>query len=99
MFAIFETGGKQYKVQQGDTIYVEKLDVADGEEVKFENILMVDNKFGQPYVKGASVVAVVEKHGRNKKIRVIKFKSKKHYYKRQGHRQPYTKLIIKSINA
>ncbi|MBU3830815.1 MAG: 50S ribosomal protein L21 [Candidatus Ureaplasma intestinipullorum] len=99
MFAIFETGGKQYKVQQGDTIYVEKLDVADGKEVKFENILMVDNKFGQPYVKGASVVAVVEKHGRNKKIRIIKFKSKKHYYKRQGHRQPYTKLIIKSINA
>lgn len=99
MFAIFETGGKQYKVQQGDTIYVEKLDVADGKEVKFEKILMVDNKFGQPYVKGASVVAVVEKHGRNKKIRVIKFKSKKHYYKRQGHRQQYTKLIIKSINA
>lgn len=99
MFAIFETGGKQYKVQQGDTIYVEKLDVADGKEVKFENILMVDNKFGQPYVKGASVVAVVEKHGRNKKIRIIKFKSKKHYYKRQGHRQPYTKLIIKYINA
>lgn len=99
MFAIFETGGKQYKVQQGDAIYVEKLDVADGQEIKFENILMVDNKFGQPFVKGASVVAVVEKHGRNKKIRVIKFKSKKHYYKRQGHRQPYTKLIIKSINA
>ncbi len=99
MFAIFETGGKQYKVQQGDTIYVEKLEVADGQEIKFENILMVDNKFGQPYVKGASVVAVVEKHGKNKKIRVIKFKSKKHYYKRQGHRQPYTKLIIKSINA
>ncbi len=99
MFAIFETGGKQYKVQQGDTIYVEKLEVVDGQEIKFENILMVDNKFGQPYVKGASVVAVVEKHGKNKKIRVIKFKSKKHYYKRQGHRQPYTKLIIKSINA
>ena len=99
MFAIFETGGKQYKVQQGDTIYVEKLEVADGQEIKFENILMVDNKFGQPYVKGALVVAVVEKHGKNKKIRVIKFKSKKHYYKRQGHRQPYTKLIIKSINA
>lgn len=99
MFAIFETGGKQYKVQQGDAIYVEKLEVADGQEIKFENILMVDNKFGQPYVKGASVVAVVEKHGKNKKIRVIKFKSKKHYYKRQGHRQPYTKLIIKSINA
>lgn len=99
MFAIFETGGKQYKVQQGDTIYVEKLEVADGQEIKFENVLMIDNKFGQPYVKGASVVAIVEKHGRNKKIRVIKFKSKKHYYKRQGHRQPYTKLIIKSINA
>lgn len=99
MFAIFETGGKQYKVQQGDAIYVEKLEVADGQEIKFENILMVDNKFGQPYVKGASIVAVVEKHGKNKKIRVIKFKSKKHYYKRQGHRQPYTKLIIKSINA
>ncbi len=99
MFAIFETGGKQYKVQQGDTIYVEKLDVDEKKEIKFENILMIDNKVGQPYLKGASVVAIVDKHGKRKKIRVIKFKSKKHYYKRKGHRQLYTKLTIKQINS
>ncbi len=99
MFAIFETGGKQYKVQVNDTIYVEKLDVEAGNEVKFDKVLMIDNKIGQPYLKSASVVATVDKHGKQKKIRIIKFKSKKHYYKRQGHRQLYTKLIIKSINS
>lgn len=97
MFAIFETGGKQYKVSVGDVIYVEKLDVAVGKEIKFDKVLMTSNKIGLPQVNGALVTATVEKQGKQKKIRIIKFKSKKHYYKRQGHRQPYTKLLIKDI--
>lgn len=97
MFAIFETGGKQYKVSVGDVIYVEKLDVAVGKEIKFDKVLMTSNKIGSPQVNGAIVTATVEKQGKQKKIRIIKFKSKKHYYKRQGHRQPYTKLLIKDI--
>lgn len=99
MFAVFQTGGKQYKVQQGDVIFVEKLNVAEGQDITFDQVLMTANSIGKPFVANASVVATVEKHGKQKKIDVIKFKSKKHHYKRQGHRQPYTKLVIKSINA
>lgn len=97
MFAVMQTGGKQYKVSVGDSIYVEKLDVAVGKEVKFDQILMTSNKLGNPLVAGASVTAVVDKQGKQKKISIIKFKSKKHHYKRHGHRQPYTKLTIKAI--
>lgn len=99
MFAIFETGGKQYKVQVGDIIYVEKLEVNQGDEINFKNVLMIDSKIGNPTISGASVIGVVEKHGKQKKINIIKFKSKKHHLKRQGHRQPYTKVLIKSINS
>lgn len=99
MFAIFTTGGKQYKVSVGDIIYVEKIDQVEGQTVKFENVLMTDSKIGTPTVAGASVTATVEKHGKREKIRIIKFKSKKHYMKRQGHRQPYTKLVITEING
>ena len=99
MFAIFETGGKQYKVQQGENIYVEKLEQKPGELITFKDVLMVDSKVGTPFVSGASVIAKVVKHGKGKKIRIIKFKSKKHHMKRQGHRQPYTQLIIESIKA
>lgn len=98
MFAIFLTGGKQYKVQKGDVIYVEKLDQEAGKEVTFDKVLMIDSEIGSPYLKSAKVVAEIEKHGKQKKIRVVKFQSKKHHHKRQGHRQPYTKLVIKSIN-
>lgn len=97
MFAVMQTGGKQYKVSVGDTIYVEKLDLEVGKEIKFDQVLMTANKIGNPFVSGAVVAAIIEKQGKQKKIRVIKFKSKKHYYKRQGHRQPYTKLTIKAI--
>lgn len=99
MFAIFQTGGKQYKVQQGEKIYVEKLDNKPGETITFNEVMMVDSKIGSPYVSGASVVAKVVKHGKGPKIRIIKFKSKKHHLKRQGHRQPYTLLTIESIKA
>lgn len=97
MFAVMQTGGKQYKVSVGDTIYVEKLDLEVGKEIKFDQVLMTANKIGNPFVSGAVVTAIIKKQGKQKKIRVIKFKSKKHYYKRQGHRQPYTKLTIKAI--
>lgn len=99
MFAVIQTGGKQYKVQQGDTIYVEKLDAKEGTEVNFDKVLVAGSKIGTPYVDGASVQAVIEKHGKQKKIRIIKFNSKKHHMKRQGHRQPYTKLTIQNIKA
>lgn len=102
MYAIIETGGKQYKVEQGDVVFVEKLGVEEGETVTFDKVLVVggDNvKVGTPYVDGASVEASVVKNGKDKKIIVYKYKSKKGYHKKQGHRQPYTKVEIKAINA
>ena len=99
MKAIFVTGGKQYYVTEGDTIYVEKLDVEVGKDVTFDNVLMVDGKVGTPNVKGAKITATVEKHGRQKKIVVFKYKPKKKYRLKQGHRQPYTKLTIKKIEV
>ena len=128
MKAIFETGGKQYYVSVGDTIFVEKLDaerkrwgaeadasplwqyyvsVGDtifvekldaevGSDVTFDKVLFADGKAGNPYVD-AKVVCTVEKHGKNKKIKVFKYRPKKKYRKTQGHRQPYTKLVVKKI--
>lgn len=97
MYAIVETGGKQYKVSQGDFIYVEKLDVEEGTTVVLDKVLYVDGKIGTPYVEGATVEAKVVKHGKEKKIIVYKYKSKKNYHKKQGHRQPYTKLEIVEV--
>lgn len=102
MYAIIETGGKQYKVEQGDVVFVEKLGVEEGETVTFDKVLVVggdDVKVGTPYVDGACVEASVVKNGKDKKIIVYKYKSKKGYHKKQGHRQPYTKVEIKAINA
>lgn len=99
MFAIIETGGKQYRVSEGDELYIEKLEVEAENEVVFDKVLMLDEKVGNPYVEGAKVVAVVEKHGKGKKIIVYKYKSKKNYHKKQGHRQPYTKVVVKAIMA
>jgi len=101
MYAIIETGGKQIKVEEGQTIYVEKLDTAADESVTFDKVLFVggDNvKVGAPLVEGATVTAKVDKHGLQKKISVVKFKPKKNYHRKQGHRQPYTKLVIDKIN-
>jgi len=97
MKAIFVTGGKQYYVSEGDIVYIEKLPNEAGSEVEFDNVLYVDGKSGNPYVKGAKVIATVEKHGRQKKIIVFKYRPKKKYRKTQGHRQPYTKITIKKI--
>lgn len=102
MYAVIETGGKQYKVEQGDVVFVEKLNVEAGETVTFDKVLIVggdDVKVGAPYVAGATVTANVVKNGKDKKIIVYKYKPKKGYHKKQGHRQPYTKVEITAINA
>ncbi|GAF13356.1 LSU ribosomal protein L21p [Bacillus sp. JCM 19046] len=102
MYAIIETGGKQIKVVEGQEIYVEKLDAEAGAEVSFDKVLFVGGdsaKVGVPFVEGASVTGTVEKHGRNKKIIVYKMKAKKNYRRKQGHRQPYTKVVIGKING
>ena len=99
MKAIIETGGKQYYVEEGTVIYVEKLDVEAGKEITLDKVLMVNGVAGRPYVDGASVTATVEKNGKGKKIKVFKYVQKNNYHKTQGHRQPYTKLVIKSINV
>ena len=99
MYAIFVTGGKQYRVQEGDSIYVEKLEAEVGTEVTFDQVLLVGDKVGTPVVEGAKVVATVEKQGRSPKIIVFKMKPKKNYRKKQGHRQAYTKVLIKEIVA
>lgn len=101
MYAIIETGGKQYRVQEGDVIRVEKIEIADGETVKFDKVLLVSDEerlnVGKPYVDGAVVEAVVENQGKAKKIIIFKYKAKKDYRKKQGHRQPYTQVKIEKI--
>ena len=102
MFAIFVTGGKQYKVSEGDVIFVEKLGVAEGEKVTFDKVLCVNGEslsVGAPYVDGASVVASVLKNGKSKKIDVIRYKSKKNEKKKIGHRQDYTRIQIEKIEG
>ena len=103
MYAIIETGGKQYKVTEGSMIKVEKLAVEAGTAYAFDKVLVVsdDNgvKVGAPYVEGATVEATVEKQGKERKVTIYKYNAKKHYHKKQGHRQPYTKLIVDAINV
>ncbi len=101
VYAVIVTGGKQYKVAEGDVIFVEKLNVADGETITFDKVLAVsaDDKLtvGAPYVEGATVKATVVKNGKAKKIHILKYKPKKDSKKKIGHRQPYTKIQIDSI--
>jgi large subunit ribosomal protein L21 len=103
MYAVIETGGKQIRVEKGQTIYVEKLDVIAGEEYVFDKVLVYSNRttrVGTPYLKGIKVTAKVEKHGKQKKITIFKYKAKKGSTRRkQDHRQPYTKLVIENIEA
>jgi large subunit ribosomal protein L21 len=102
MYAIIETGGKQVRVEEGQAIYIEKLNAEAGETVTFDKVLFVGGdqvKVGSPVVDGATVTAKVEKQGRSKKVIVYKYKAKKNYHKKQGHRQPYTKVVIEKINA
>ena len=100
MYAIIETGGKQYRVTQGDVIYVEKLNLEAESEVVFDKVVALsDNglKIGTPYVEGASVKGVVIKNGKGKKINIFTYKPKKGSSRKMGHRQPYTKVEIKEI--
>lgn len=101
MYAVIETGGKQYRVQEGDTIFIEKVAGNEGEDYSFDKVLLISNdediKVGKPYVEGVSVNGTILEQGKGKKIVVFKFKRKKDYRKKQGHRQPYTKVKIEKI--
>ena len=102
MFAVIETGGKQYKVSENDVVFIEKLDAEDGATVEFDVVAVSTDdgiKVGAPYVEGAKVTAEVLKTGKGKKIYVDTYKPKKGEKRRIGHRQPYTKVEIKAINA
>ena len=103
MYAVIETGGKQYRVEQGDVLFIEKLDVNTDDVVTFDKVIVVGNdgktSIGAPYVKGATVTAKVLKNGKAKKITVFTYKPKKDSKRKLGHRQPYTKVQIDAINA
>ena len=103
MYAIVETGGKQVQEEVGQAVYVEKLDVAEGETYTFDKVLFVSGgkrpKVGTPYVEGVTVTAKCEKQGKGKKITVFKYRPKKHSATKKGHRQAYTKLVVEAINA
>ena len=102
-FAIIETGGKQYKIAEGDALTIEKLpgDLKEGEKVVFDKVLLLDDgkstTVGTPYIDGAKVEATFEETGRGKKISVIRYKAKSRYFKRKGHRQPFSKVKIASV--
>ncbi len=97
MFAIINTGGKQLKVSIGDEIFIEKLDLKEKAKVVFDEVLMIDEKVGFPYIKNAKVEGSILKQGKEKKVVVYKYKPKKNYHKKYGHRQPYTKVKIDNI--
>jgi len=103
MYAVIQTGGKQYRVSQGDTLKVEKLGADEGASLELDKVLMLadgeDITIGAPYVEGGKVTATVKSHGRGKKVKIIKFRRRKHHMKRQGHRQWYTELEITGISA
>ena len=103
MYAIIESCGKQYKVTEGDVVFFEKLDAEEGKKVTFDKVILVSEEgkvqVGAPYVKGVKVEGKVVSHGKGKKIIVFKMKAKKNYRRKQGHRQPYTKVEITSIKT
>ena len=103
MYAVIQTGGKQYRVEEGSVLKIEKLDVGSGENVEFDKVLLVQSddaiKVGQPFVDGGKVTGKVTSQGRHKKIKIIKFKRRKHQMKQMGHRQYYTEVQITGISA
>jgi len=103
MYAVIETGGKQYKVESGDVLYIEKLNVEADEKITFDKVLAIGGedgiKVGDPYIKGAKVPATVVKNGKGKKVVVFTYKPKKNEKRKKGHRQPYTKVEIGTIKA
>ena len=103
MYAVISTGGKQYKLAQGDVCRVEKLDAEEGDSVEIDKVLMIadgDNiNIGAPFVDGGKVTATVKSHGRAKKVEIMKFRRRKHHQKRTGHRQYYTEIEVTGISA
>ena len=103
MHAVISTGGKQYRVAEGDILRIEKLLLGEGDSVDFDQVLMVSDgdevKVGKPFVPGGKVTATVKGHGRGDKVQIVKFKRRKHHLKRMGHRQAYTELEITGIAA
>lgn len=103
MYAIIQTGGKQYRVAEGDVLVIEKLEAEEGATVEFDQVLTVvkegEVQVGKPVIAGAKVTAKVEAQGKGKKILVFKYKAKSNYRRRQGHRQPFTKVVIEKIEA
>ena len=97
MKVIIETGGKQYSVSEGDEIFIEKIDGKENDKVTFEKIVYAGGRIGMPYLTDVKVIGKIVKQGKQKKIKVFKYKPKKNYHKTQGHRQPYTKVLIESI--
>jgi large subunit ribosomal protein L21 len=103
MYAIVETGGKQYRVEEGSVVWVEKLPAEDGDEVTFDRVLVVANgndvRVGTPYIEGASAQGKVLRQGKSRKILVFRYKAKSNLRRRYGHRQPYTKVLVEKIHA
>ena len=103
MYAVFQSGGKQHRVAEGQTVRLEKIEVAPGETIEFDNVLMVgdgsDVKIGTPYVQGGKVTAEVVTHGRGEKIKIVKFRRRKHSRSQMGHRQWFTEVKITGING
>lgn len=103
MYAVIQTGGKQYRVEEGATLKIEKLELGTGDSVEFDKVLMVQSgdavKVGQPYVEGGKVTATVLSQGRHKKVKIIKFRRRKHHVKQMGHRQYFTEVQITGISA
>ena len=103
MYAVIETGGKQYRVEQGQSLKIEKLDAESGASIDLDKVLMIANgddiKIGKPYVDGGKVTATIKAHGRGKKITIIKFRRRKHHKKTQGHRQSFTEIEITGISG
>ena len=97
MKAIIETGGKQYTVTEGSEIFIEKIEGSEKDKVVFDKVLMLGDVIGHPYVDGAKVTGEIVKQGKQRKIIVFKYRQKNNFHKTQGHRQPYTKVVIKSI--
>ncbi len=103
MYAVIQTGGKQYRVEEGTTLKIEKLELGTGESIEFDKVLMIqsdsETKIGQPYIESGKVTAEVVSQGRHKKVKIIKFKRRKHHMKQMGHRQYFTEIQITGISA
>jgi large subunit ribosomal protein L21 len=103
MYAVIQTGGKQYRVQEGELLKIETLEAEAGQDIEFDKVLLIQSddgiKVGKPFVEGGKVTATVTTHGRHPKVKIVKFRRRKHYMKQAGHRQNYTEVKITGISA